>query len=142
MQLNADTVQALRLDPTGRDGDPRFPYTLENLTDRELLALLFVSEQATAYADTDDVVAAAAADYVEDVRVAVDTRFGVDRVERLASWVTGMHASHDDMIAMCLDQWNDVVAIMADHHHFYRFHVSDWWCRECDTVTDYCTQQN
>ena len=25
------------------------------------------------------------------------------------------------------------------HHHTYRSDVSAWWCRECDTVTDYCT---
>ena len=31
--------------------------------------------------------------------------------------------------------WADSTA----HHHYYRHDVSDWWCRECDTVTDYCT---
>ena len=28
---------------------------------------------------------------------------------------------------------------MNRHHHHYRPDISDWWCRECDTVTDYCT---
>jgi hypothetical protein len=28
------------------------------------------------------------------------------------------------------------------HHHWYSFAAGDWLCRECDTVTDYCTQLN
>ena len=25
------------------------------------------------------------------------------------------------------------------HHHIYDTNISDWWCLDCDTVTDYCT---
>lgn len=37
--LDADTVAALDLDPTGRDGNPRFPYSEASLTDPERAAL-------------------------------------------------------------------------------------------------------
>ena len=26
------------------------------------------------------------------------------------------------------------------HEHTYRWDVADWWCKDCDTVTDYCAQ--
>jgi hypothetical protein len=26
------------------------------------------------------------------------------------------------------------------HHHRYRSDISDWWCDDCDTVTDFCTE--
>lgn len=26
------------------------------------------------------------------------------------------------------------------HHHHYRSDISDWWCDDCDTVTDFCTE--
>lgn len=29
----------------------------------------------------------------------------------------------------------------APHHHYYSPQVSDWLCRECQTVTDFCTQE-
>lgn len=38
-ELDADEVDALGLDPTGRDGNPRFPFTETNLTDVEREAL-------------------------------------------------------------------------------------------------------
>ena len=28
------------------------------------------------------------------------------------------------------------------HTHHYRDDIADWWCDECDTVTDYCQQIN
>ena len=28
------------------------------------------------------------------------------------------------------------------HHHEYRRDIADWWCHNCDTVTDFCTQLN
>lgn len=31
---------------------------------------------------------------------------------------------------------------VTDHKHYYDPTISDWWCRECDTVTDYCQQLN
>lgn len=34
-ELGFDEVEAIGLDGTGRDGDPRFPYTWANLTDDE-----------------------------------------------------------------------------------------------------------
>ncbi len=33
--LDADTCWAIGLDPTGRDGDPRHPFTIFDLTDEE-----------------------------------------------------------------------------------------------------------
>lgn len=24
------------------------------------------------------------------------------------------------------------------HHHTYHADIADWWCEDCDTVTDYC----
>jgi hypothetical protein len=26
------------------------------------------------------------------------------------------------------------------HHHRYRSDLADWWCDDCDTVTDFCTE--
>ena len=40
IELDADTVEAIGLDATGRDGNPRFPYTLENLTLDELTKVI------------------------------------------------------------------------------------------------------
>lgn len=37
--LDADTVQGIGLDPTGRDGDPRFPYTEASLSGEERVRL-------------------------------------------------------------------------------------------------------
>lgn len=34
-ELGFDEVEAAGLDGTGRDGNPRFPYTWDNLTDTE-----------------------------------------------------------------------------------------------------------
>lgn len=28
------------------------------------------------------------------------------------------------------------------HSHYYDSVISDWWCRDCDTVTDYCTENS
>lgn len=28
------------------------------------------------------------------------------------------------------------------HTHTYRDDIADWWCVECDTVTDYCNRLN
>jgi hypothetical protein len=28
------------------------------------------------------------------------------------------------------------------HVFTYRFDVSDWWCEQCDTVSDFCQQIN
>lgn len=28
------------------------------------------------------------------------------------------------------------------HRHGYRPDISDWWCYDCDTVTDFCKQLN
>lgn len=39
-ELGADEVDALGLDSTGRDGDPRFPYTEAKLTPAELASLV------------------------------------------------------------------------------------------------------
>lgn len=38
-ELDADEVAAIGLDPTGRDGNERFPYTRRKLTDAERKAL-------------------------------------------------------------------------------------------------------
>lgn len=40
VELGSDECELLDLDPTGRDGDPRFPYTYGKLTadERERLA--------------------------------------------------------------------------------------------------------
>lgn len=27
-----------------------------------------------------------------------------------------------------------------EHHHTYRPDLSDWWCEDCQTVTDYCDE--
>ena len=35
-----------------------------------------------------------------------------------------------------------IVAIVQDHAHTYRADISDWYCTDCDTVTDYCQQLN
>lgn len=40
IELDFDTVEALGLDATGCDGDPRFPYTIEKLTREELVKLV------------------------------------------------------------------------------------------------------
>jgi len=40
MELDFDAVEAIGLDGTGRDGDPRFPYTRDNLTEDELARLV------------------------------------------------------------------------------------------------------
>jgi hypothetical protein len=29
-----------------------------------------------------------------------------------------------------------------EHHHEYRHDVADWWCHDCETVTDFCQQTN
>lgn len=53
-ELPFDVVEDLGLDGTGRDGDPRFPYTWANLTDTERarMALLYPPTVAIAVADT------------------------------------------------------------------------------------------
>lgn len=28
------------------------------------------------------------------------------------------------------------------HHHYYLYEISDWWCDNCQTVTDYCKELN
>ena len=28
------------------------------------------------------------------------------------------------------------------HRHEYRRDIADWWCHDCDTVSDSCTQTN
>ncbi|MGN6129277.1 MAG: hypothetical protein ACTHOK_02960 [Nocardioidaceae bacterium] len=30
----------------------------------------------------------------------------------------------------------------AEHWHEYRRDLADWWCRDCNTVTDFCAQTN
>ncbi len=27
------------------------------------------------------------------------------------------------------------------HTHVYRHDINDWWCNDCATVTDHCTQE-
>ena len=96
MELDADTVAALGLDPTGRDLAERFPYTLENLTDEELLLLLFLSSQAESYPDEAEAPETGLW-YEATNRVARD-RFGEDKMDDLAEVITGSHASIEDCI--------------------------------------------
>jgi hypothetical protein len=28
------------------------------------------------------------------------------------------------------------------HRHSYRTDINDWWCYDCDTVTDFCVEYN
>lgn len=40
------------------------------------------------------------------------------------------------------DETYDEDLAVVDHVHTYRADISDWWCVDCDTVTDYCQQLN
>jgi hypothetical protein len=44
-ELDADTVEAIGLDATGRDGSERFPYTLENLHLEELANVILLEDE-------------------------------------------------------------------------------------------------
>lgn len=48
-ELDLDSVEALGLDGTGRDGNERFPYTIFNLTDDERRRLWTLAERGEAY---------------------------------------------------------------------------------------------
>lgn len=28
------------------------------------------------------------------------------------------------------------------HRHEFRYDIKDWWCYDCDTVTDFCQELN
>lgn len=51
-----------------------------------------------------------------------------DEADEAAEYVFRWAAAHP-----CVDG-----ARYAKHQHTYRADLSDWWCVECDTVTDYC----
>ena len=95
-ELDADTVSALGLDPTGRDGDPRWPYALENLTDAELLTLLFLSDEGTHYPD--EAEAPHVGFWLDAAQAEFNRRFGADGQENLAEWSVASHASVADMV--------------------------------------------
>lgn len=33
-------------------------------------------------------------------------------------------------------------AVPSEHRRRYRFDISDWWCDDCETITDWCQQLN
>jgi len=110
-ELDADTVSALGLDPTGRDLSDRFPYTLENLTDEELLLLLFLSNQAESYPD--EAEAPHVGFWYDAVNKETESRFGLDGTENLAAWVTGSHASAEDCLVWVRTNPEHVLAVIG-----------------------------
>ena len=39
--------------------------------------------------------------------------------------------------------WRHVAAVLErEHRHEYRRDLADWWCHDCQTVTDWCQQTN
>ena len=33
-------------------------------------------------------------------------------------------------------------AVPSEHRRRYRSDISDWWCDDCETVTDFCQELN
>ena len=110
-ELDADTVSALGLDPTGRDLSDRFPYTLENLTDEELVLLVFLSGQAEGYPD--EAEAPETGLWYDASGREFERRFGLDGVDNLAGWVTGSHASAEDCLVWVRTNPEHVLAVIS-----------------------------
>jgi hypothetical protein len=93
-ELDFDSVEAIGLDGTGRDQDSRFPYTLENLRDGELLWLNLLAAQDEHYPEES---AAGVSRWLEPTDKELVRRFG-DRVERLSEYSMEHRASLADLI--------------------------------------------
>lgn len=55
-------------------------------------------------------------------------------------WVLTFHeGSRTEVCRACDDE---IRSPEPKHKHEFRRDIADWWCVECDTVTDYCQQLN
>lgn len=56
------------------------------------------------------------------------------------SFMWACEACGDRQDRFAYRMWADVLE--RTHAHHYRPDVSDWWCSDCETVTDFCAQTN
>lgn len=96
-ELDADTVSALGLDPTGRDGDPRFPYTIGKLTLPELLLLQALANQDAHYhGEMED--AEGCALWYDTANAEVEHRLGEEATEHYYAWSTDNRMTAEELI--------------------------------------------
>jgi hypothetical protein len=96
-ELDADTVGMLGLDPTGRDGDPRFPYTIGKLTLPELLLLQAITNQDVHYSGEMPEYAGAFLWY-DAANAEVEHRLGEEATEHYYAWSTDNRMTAEELI--------------------------------------------